>query len=498
MKNAFKKLAQRWGLHGLFLSPERLVYYDMLRERDGPVPRDFSALAGPGMSGMVSVVLPVCNGERYLAEAVDSVLAQTYAKWELIIVDDGSTDNSPAIAEEYAHNDARIRCIRQENAKLPAALNSGHRAARGEFLTWISDDNRFKPDFLAVMTDELRNRPAVDFLFANLEVIDHDGKPTGEAAYYRDYQCPAGSGKIQLPSLVSRLHAWNSIGAAFMYRRRLLPIVGLYSEYRFGCEDYDFWLRINACASIRHTRHRPPLYQYRVHGASLTASGDAIGIPERMNALRVFHDARRDVLSGPVAWRIECDEAPACREVESRIREAARRDLLLREGEADSCQVPVCYVQITDSPDRAASQVFGEKPARGCTALLYVGTDPPPSDVGNGWDMCLWAAAVSDAPPDAGVARGWLATGDKDVIWHALRARAGAAFCEAMEDAAFNPANPACALSVVICTNRKPAIPARALASLMHQTFHNSQYEVILVNNDPGSWTILRSWKWMP
>ena len=83
-------------------------------------------------AGLVSVVLPVYNGERYLREALDSVLAQTYRNWELILVDDGSFDQTPEIAREYEERDSRIRVISQENQKLPRALNKGFSLATGE------------------------------------------------------------------------------------------------------------------------------------------------------------------------------------------------------------------------------------------------------------------------------------------------------------------------------------------------------------------------------
>ena len=97
-------------------------------------------------NALVSIVLPVYNGARFLAEAIQSCLAQTYPHWELIVVDDCSTDDSPQIVAGFAADDARIRVIRHaHNRKLPGALNTGFDAARGEYLTWTSDDNLLPP-----------------------------------------------------------------------------------------------------------------------------------------------------------------------------------------------------------------------------------------------------------------------------------------------------------------------------------------------------------------
>ncbi len=487
MISTLKRLLLRLRMHHIFLSPERLVHYEMLRERDGAAPRNFAALSAAGQQGLVSIILPVYNGERYLREAIDSVCAQTYTDWELIVVDDGSTDASATIVQEYADNDARIRLVRQENKKLPAALNTGHRAARGEFLTWTSDDNRLKPDFLTVLVAEMQQRPSVDMLFANLQAIDAAGGCATNAPYYAQYQYPPGSGTIRLPVLVSRLHAWNSIGAAFLYRRRILPLVGLYSENWFTCEDYDFWLRVNLNAVLRHSHHLAPLYQYRVHGASLTAASHEMRISQRDNALRVFHDSRRDILSGPIAWIIVSEETQECQAMKAFLVAKAkmRGDLLLQQEEAAQCQIPLCLVCITADAHRPLVGCFPEKELQHCACLLYMGREPLPEMMDAAWDLCLGMRSPSGAIADLGISRGWLVTEEQNGVWHALRARAGASFCTMLKDHAFRAPESHCKISAVICTNRAPAIPMGAVASLAQQSLDSRQYEIVLVNNDP-------------
>ena len=90
---------------------------------------------------MVSVVIPVYNVEKYLAECVDSVLGQTYADFEIILVDDGATDSSGQMCDEYAQKDARIRVIHQPNGGLSAARNTGLKAARGEYVYFLDSDD---------------------------------------------------------------------------------------------------------------------------------------------------------------------------------------------------------------------------------------------------------------------------------------------------------------------------------------------------------------------
>ena len=87
------------------------------------------------MSELVRIILPVYNGEQYLRESIDSVIAQTYQNWELIIIDDCSSDASPSIAASYAERDSRIHYYRNEhNLKLPRSLNRGFSLAKGEYL----------------------------------------------------------------------------------------------------------------------------------------------------------------------------------------------------------------------------------------------------------------------------------------------------------------------------------------------------------------------------
>ena len=128
----------------------------------------------------VSIVLPVYNGEVYLRQAIESVLAQTYENWELIIVDDCSTDGSPAIMDEYAGWDARIKVVHnKENQKLPESLNIGFRQAEGDYFAWTSDDNMYKPDAIETMVSVLDARPQYGLVYCDMDYIDDDGRETG-------------------------------------------------------------------------------------------------------------------------------------------------------------------------------------------------------------------------------------------------------------------------------------------------------------------------------
>ncbi len=241
--------------------------------------------------GLVSVILPVYNGEDYLHEAIRSVLLQTYQNWELIVVDDGSTDESRRIAEEYAKEDSRIRVYHQENQKLPRALNNGFSLAQGEFFTWISSDNRFLPGFLDAMVGELNNHPKADMVFGNQYLIDETGKRMTGHGWF---EFPPNSGAVCFPPATPLLNtvANNTIGAAFLYRAECDAVLGGYSPNLFLLEDYDYFMRMNSLFKIRH-RKGEPLYEYRFHKDSLTAHDEELKITASRPRLMEFDAYRR-------------------------------------------------------------------------------------------------------------------------------------------------------------------------------------------------------------
>ncbi|MCK4785708.1 MAG: glycosyltransferase, partial [Desulfobacteraceae bacterium] len=176
----------------------------------------------------VSVVLPTYNHLRFLPKAVESVLRQTFSDFELIIVNDGSTDGT----REYLDSlkDRRVRIIHQENKRLPEALNTGFREARGELLTWISADNYCAPIFLEAFVAALDAYPDADFAYSAHAWIDGNDQITG-ICKDQDVSC-------------HRLLASGVGVTSFMYRRLCQERVGLYDSALEGAEDWDMWLRI--------------------------------------------------------------------------------------------------------------------------------------------------------------------------------------------------------------------------------------------------------------
>lgn len=201
----------------------------------------------------ISVVLPVYNGAKYLAESIESVINQTYTNWELIIVNDCSTDESLDIALNYATRDSRIKVFtNKENLKLPNSLNVGFEKAEGVYYTWTSDDNKYKPDAFRVMVECLEKNPDAVMVYA-------------------DYICMDSAGKtmrmVRLPS-PEYMFTRNIIGACFLYTADVAKKVGKYDAELFLAEDYDFWIRLYMVGKILHIDN--DLYFYRIHEESLS------------------------------------------------------------------------------------------------------------------------------------------------------------------------------------------------------------------------------------
>jgi len=255
---------------------------------------DFRGVSIASEPGLVSVVLPVYNGEAFVAEAVESVLAQSYASFELILVDDGSTDRTPEILAHYSDR-PKVRLLRQANGKLPAALNAGFAEARGEFFTWISDDNRMHPGMLAELVGFLESHGDVEMVYADEELIDERGAPALNSDFCKLYQSPEGSNVLRRPRDSGELNFIqnNFIGGCFLYRSWTARIVGDYSEQCFGFEDYDYWMRMNALFRIAHLGKPDILYSYRLHPHSLTARDKELRIADRARYFTSVEAERR-------------------------------------------------------------------------------------------------------------------------------------------------------------------------------------------------------------
>jgi len=194
---------------------------------------------------LISIGIPFYNAQDYLDYAIKSVLAQTYNNWELILMDDGSSDNSLAIANSYARNDHRIRVISDgKNMKLPARLNQLISESNGEFIARMDADDIMHPERLATQLTILENNPDIDVLGTNAYTIDANNNITGVRQVISD-EVVAVEGFIH-PSVMAKT-SW--------YKKNK------YDEAATRSQDSLLWKLTAASSNFKATRQ--PLMFYR-------------------------------------------------------------------------------------------------------------------------------------------------------------------------------------------------------------------------------------------
>lgn len=201
----------------------------------------------------VSIVIPVYNGEAYLEAAISSVLGQTYAELELIVVDDGSTDGSAALAESFGD---RLRLIRQRNGGQSAALAAGWAASGGSILGYLSADDLLRPEAVSRGVGALVSRPAAVLVYPDFGLIDADSRTIGSI----------GAPDYSRRALYAELHCLPGPGALF--RRRAYERAGPWRTDLRQIPDLEFFLRLALEGDFFHIPE--VLADFRKHAESTT------------------------------------------------------------------------------------------------------------------------------------------------------------------------------------------------------------------------------------
>ena len=236
---------------------------------------------------LVTIVTPCYNGEKFLARTVESVLGQTLADWELVIVDDGSTDQSANIAAYYADQDPRVRLCQQENSYLSKARNRGFQEASPEspYLFFLDADDVLLPQALKILTSYLARQPEAGLVYCAFRCIDENDKILAgdeyEWAVPRRYeptlmQClgvrymPFQSGPVPLSSL-SGYHL--ALPSCSLIRRDAFEAIGgwdeAFSAARVDCEDKDLVMRISLHCEVHFLAEYLMFYRRHSRNVSL-------------------------------------------------------------------------------------------------------------------------------------------------------------------------------------------------------------------------------------
>ncbi len=224
------------------------------------VPLGNDAPFRPGASPSVSVLLPVRNAEAFIRQAVESILNQTFFDLELVVVDDGSTDNTPAILADIASREPRIVVLTQLSAGIVSALELARARARGRYIARMDADDISLPSRLALQVACLDDNPSIVALGAQVRFMDERGQ-VGRIGRY--------------PVSPKRCRRYLDYGSplchpAVMMRATTLAEVGGYSRRFEPAEDFDLWLRLTSLGEIANLKE--VLLHYRQHGAATTSA----------------------------------------------------------------------------------------------------------------------------------------------------------------------------------------------------------------------------------
>lgn len=233
---------------------------------------------------LLSIIIPVYNVEQFIEECLDSVCTQSFADWEAICVNDGSTDCSLSLLQEFASRDSRIHVVSQPNGGLSAARNTGLKAANGEYVLFLDSDDRIKPDTLSILDANLSECPDILAFGSELWYYENEYSVPNDKFNHRQYDRML-SGQQYLDQFVCE-RGWGPSAACFYaYRRTFLRQHSLYFPVGLLHEDELFVPQ--ACALAQNVKILSNiLYEYRmrensiVHSAKLKSYQDKMVISE--------------------------------------------------------------------------------------------------------------------------------------------------------------------------------------------------------------------------
>lgn len=239
---------------------------------------------------LVSVILPVYNGERFLREAIDSIMIQTFTDFELIVIDDGSTDTTPDILKEYAARDLRILVKYQpRNTGIVAALNSGCQTASGKYIARMDADDICLPERLTRQISFLNSHPDVGVVGTNIQLIDASGNRQGVVLFPETHA-----------QICWSLCFYNPIvHPSTMMRRDVLFQAGGYRMGYPNGEDYDLWRRVSKQARLANLPS--VLLLLRKHASNLTVKD---GDDNLLSGIQVAWELMSDILGRNISKNV--------------------------------------------------------------------------------------------------------------------------------------------------------------------------------------------------
>lgn len=216
------------------------------------------------MNTTFTVVMPAYNAAAYLAQTIESVLSQTFTDFELLIIDDGSTDNTPIIAEDYHHKDERVKLLIQSNRGVSATRNQGIASSNSEYIAFIDADDKWFPDKLALHYQHLEKNPDLGVSYAKVEFLTPDGKHTRKIAQGRLTKLQPQHFLYDNPTMTA---------SNLVVRRQVFQDIGCFDCNMNYSEDLDFLFRV-ACSHWKIEGIDHVLLGYRTTQGGLSSQLD--------------------------------------------------------------------------------------------------------------------------------------------------------------------------------------------------------------------------------
>lgn len=204
---------------------------------------------------LFSIVVPIYNEERFICEALDSIANQTDPHWEALLIDDGSTDSTPGILDEYAARDNRFRVFHKSNGGQSSAINLGVREAKGEWLCWLSGDDYFHPQKLEMNRRWIQDYPEIHFFFTGFWLIQPDGKKIEYPLEWLNLENPAYH-------LIQLLYSNWVMGISICIKREAWLKTGEFDGRLRYAHDLDMWVRFMLNTPNRYFPERTCTMRY--------------------------------------------------------------------------------------------------------------------------------------------------------------------------------------------------------------------------------------------
>jgi glycosyltransferase involved in cell wall biosynthesis len=197
-------------------------------------------------SGLVSIIIPCYNYAAFIGAAIESLQLQSCTKWECIVVDDGSTDETAAVVKQYSYNDVRIHYYYQQNKGQPAARNKGLKEAKGDWVQFLDADDLLQPQKLQMQVEYLRQHPDIDIVYSDVRYFTSENgieklfKNRWDDREEEWMQHCSGKGTDIVQEYI-KANVFE-LGCA-LFRKKVIMEIGFFDEALQGVEDYDYCLR---------------------------------------------------------------------------------------------------------------------------------------------------------------------------------------------------------------------------------------------------------------